>query len=119
MTDAFWDSYIAALLWVAPDLDSGKALDGEYSVTDFDPTDLAEHKERVSKWYDEHKPKWGILWPDGDVGSDFALTHNMCGAGFWDGDWPEPLATKLTEASHAFGNWIVVTGNRKLYIVRG
>ena len=24
------------------------------------------------------------------------------GCGFWDGDWPEPYATSLTDASKAF-----------------
>lgn len=26
------------------------------------------------------------------------------GAGFWDGDWPEPYAAQLTNASRRFGN---------------
>jgi hypothetical protein len=37
------------------------------------------------------------------AGHDFWLTRNGHGAGFWDGDWPEPLATVLTDAAHAFG----------------
>ena len=40
---------------------------------------------------------------DGRAGHDFWLTRNHHGAGFWDGDWPEPQATALTDAAHAFG----------------
>jgi len=38
------------------------------------------------------------------AGHDFWLTRCGHGAGFWDGDWPEPAATVLTDAAHAFGN---------------
>lgn len=34
---------------------------------------------------------------------DFWLTRNGHGAGFWDGDWPVPAATRLTEASEKAG----------------
>ena len=37
------------------------------------------------------------------AGHDFWLTRNGHGAGFWDGDWKEPAASKLDAASHAFG----------------
>ena len=34
---------------------------------------------------------------------DFIITRNGHGAGFWDGDWSEPIATKLTELCKKFG----------------
>ena len=34
---------------------------------------------------------------------DFILTRNGHGSGFWDGDWSEPIATKLTELCEKFG----------------
>ena len=37
------------------------------------------------------------------AGYDFWLTRNGHGAGFWDGDWPEPQASTLTDAARAFG----------------
>ncbi len=37
------------------------------------------------------------------AGHDFWLTRCGHGAGFWDGNWPEPAATRLTEAAKAFG----------------
>jgi hypothetical protein len=36
------------------------------------------------------------------AGHDFYLTRQRHGVGFWDGDWPEPAATRLTDAAHAF-----------------
>ena len=43
------------------------------------------------------------------AGHDFWLTRNGHGCGFWDGDWPEPTASTLDEASKA-------AGGRDLYI---
>ena len=34
---------------------------------------------------------------------DFWLTRNGHGAGFWDGDWPEPAASRLTALAKEFG----------------
>lgn len=36
------------------------------------------------------------------VAHDFWLTRNYHGAGFWDGDYEEPLGTQFTELSHKF-----------------
>jgi len=38
------------------------------------------------------------------AGMDIWLTRNRHGAGFWDGDWPEPFATEATKWSHAWGD---------------
>lgn len=37
------------------------------------------------------------------AGSDFWYTRNGHGCGFWDGGWPEPYATELTNAAKSFG----------------
>ena len=50
--------------------------------------------------------------PYGRAGHDFWLTRNGHGAGFRDGDWPEPFAAKLTEAAKR-------AGERDLYVSRG
>lgn len=42
------------------------------------------------------------------AGHDFWLTRVGHGAGFWDGDWPEPAATLLDTASKR-------AGTRELY----
>lgn len=42
------------------------------------------------------------------AGHDFWLTRNHHGAGFWDGDYPEPEGTELTKLSHSFGEvWLI------------
>lgn len=53
----------------------------------------------------------------GQAGHDFWLTRNRHGAGFWDGDWPEPYARTLTDAAHTFGECTLYVGDDgKLYI---
>lgn len=37
------------------------------------------------------------------AGHDFWLTRNGHGAGFWDGDWPQDVGKRLTDAAHAYG----------------
>jgi hypothetical protein len=45
------------------------------------------------------------------AGHAFWLTRNGHGAGFWDGDWPEPHASALDEASKAFGSFDLYVGD--------
>jgi hypothetical protein len=47
----------------------------------------------------------------GRAGHDFWLTRCGHGAGFWDGDWPEPYATMLTDAAKAFGEVDLYVGD--------
>lgn len=37
------------------------------------------------------------------AGHDFWLTRNEHGAGFWDGDWPEPYEDMLTKGAKCYG----------------
>lgn len=48
---------------------------------------------------------------ESDAGHDFWLTRNGHGAGFWDGDWPEPAATILSVASRACGEYELYVGD--------
>lgn len=51
------------------------------------------------------------------AGHDFALTRNGHGAGFWDGDLPEALGARLTEASKAAGEcWPYIGDDGTVYI---
>jgi hypothetical protein len=45
------------------------------------------------------------------AGHDFWLTREGHGAGFWDGDYPEPQATRLTKASKAYGGFDLYIGD--------
>lgn len=47
----------------------------------------------------------------GHAAHDFCLTRNGHGVGFWDGDWPEPYADKLTQAAKAFGEMNLYAGD--------
>ena len=59
----------------------------------------------------------GIENVDGHIAHDFWLTRNRHGAGFWDGDYPEPEATQLTDLAHTFGECHLYVGDdNKLYL---
>tara|TARA_R100000458_G_C8087084_1_gene119371 strand:- start:85 stop:477 length:393 start_codon:yes stop_codon:yes gene_type:complete len=70
-----WDSFIDQALEMGFDPDNDRI--GAYSSNESDVWDLAAH--------------------------DFILTRNGHGAGFWDGGWSEPIATKLTDLCKKFG----------------
>ena len=42
---------------------------------------------------------------------DFWFTRNGHGCGFWDGDWPEPIANELTANAKAYGECYVYCGD--------
>jgi len=44
-------------------------------------------------------------------GHDFWLTRQGHGAGFWDGDYPEPAGEQLTEISKTFGETDIYVGD--------
>jgi hypothetical protein len=48
---------------------------------------------------------------DSSHGHNFWLTRQGHGAGFWDGDYPEPAATQLTEISKKFGETYLYLGD--------
>lgn len=51
------------------------------------------------------------------AGHDFALTRNGHGAGFWDGDLPEELGSRLTVAAKAAGEcWPYIGDDGSVYI---
>jgi hypothetical protein len=55
--------------------------------------------------------------PEGHVAHDFWLTRCGHGAGFWDGDYPEPEASVLTTAATRFGEaWVTLGDDGLLYI---
>lgn len=49
------------------------------------------------------------------AGHDLYLTRNGHGAGFWDGDYFEPLGEALTEAAHALGESDLYQGDDGLF----
>ncbi len=114
----FIAAYLVTALWSSNDEsreDGGDPLDDNYTVADISPGTLAtmsgdcrnflaEAGETIEAAIETGEV---VAGPDfdawGRAGHDFWLTRNGHGAGFWDGDWPEPFAATLTDAAHAAG----------------
>lgn len=113
----FTCAYIECALWASTDNDyhgegdsrnlppgesnGGAPLDENYTADDLSPECLGAMLGDCEAFLDENARDCG-----GNLeraGHDFWLTRNDHGAGFWDGDWPEPAASRLTEASKRFG----------------
>lgn len=115
---AFTDAYIVAAMWSSID-DGGTPLDSAHDTDDLAPETLARMRADCRSFYDANVSH---IFCDGApnandgsgvatmAGHDFWLTRNGHGAGFWDGDWPEPAATILDEASKNFGEFNLYVG---------
>ncbi len=109
--DDFCGGYLYAALWSSTD-DNSVPLDKNYTFKDV----ALECMEQIAKDCTEFQEKHlqplldDETYDDVDrlhateyAGADFWLTRNETGAGFGDGDWPEPIASILTKASEEFG----------------
>lgn len=128
MSDAlsrFTASYIETALWSETD-DTGQPLEDTFAPSDLDPEALARMQADCAAFYGEH---WAIILegpcrgryegPE-QAGHDFWLTRNSHGAGFWDGDWPEPAASILDEAAKKTGECSLYVGDDgDLYLFAG
>ncbi len=121
--DEFTTAYLEAALWSETDETNpdqgGESLDTNYGIDDIEPETLAEMIEDCRKFQadnaelivDENSVVKSNYSTDALAGHDFLLTRNHHGCGFWDGDWQEPAATKLTDAAKAFGEYnLTATG---------
>lgn len=104
-------------------------MDDNYNETDLSPEALAkmladcakfesEQEEVIREAIETGEVRYGPdFGPMGRAGHDFWLTRNGHGCGFWDGDWPEPMAEALTQAAKAFGECDLYAGeDGRLYI---
>ena len=71
---------------------------------DFEPEN---HWQGIS-----HEPAWDA-WDQ--LAHDWILTRNGHGAGFWDGDWIEPIASHLTNLAKQSGEISVFLCDREIY----
>ena len=99
--DTFTRQYLTTALWSSTDGPDDTPMDRDYSIEDFSDEALAQAVEDCARFQAEHADDTGAH--DGRAGHDFWLTRNGHGAGFWDGDWPEAVGERLTDAAHAFG----------------
>jgi hypothetical protein len=127
--DAFIASYIETALWSSNDNSDpetgGDPLDANYSADDLSDECRAAMERDCATFYAAHSATWrgayahpvGYYTDDEYAAHDFWLTRNGHGAGFWDGDWSEPAAKVLTDASKAFGEVHLYVGDDgKIYM---
>ena len=100
--DTFTQAYLECALWVGVTDDSGESLD-QFDVTDIAPPTLAEMVADCKAFQESH---YDDMSDDlSGAGHDFFLTRNGHGAGFWDGDWPDDVGKRLTDAAHVYGEY--------------
>jgi len=105
--DNFTKAYLECALWAShmwiEGEDNPDPLEDHLDIDDL-PTEVIEEAKSDCDGF-RKLVDWNELEDADDTrgGHDFFLTREGHGAGFWDGDWPEPLATTLTQASKAFG----------------
>lgn len=120
--DPFTRAYIEAALWSTTDNadeSGGEPLDANYTTKDIAPETLAQMIEDCKEFQAAHADliAAGSLHANNQwtaeeyAGHDFWLTREGHGAGFWDGAWPEPAATTLTDAAHAYGSFDLYVGD--------
>jgi len=111
--DDFTYSYIRTALWSTNDNSDemgGEPLEKNYNIHNIS-------KDTLDKMINDSKKFQKLAGDNLNIGSlsqaghDFWLTRNGHGAGFWDGDWPEPEATELTKLSKSFGEFDLYVGD--------
>lgn len=109
----FSAAYLEAALWSSkPDGPEGDAWD----AAELSPELEAAMARDCAAFYVTHGELVEAHGEASQAGHDFWLTRCGHGAGFWDGDWPEPAASILTKASEGFGNVDLYLGDDgKLY----
>lgn len=104
--DSFTQGYIEAAFFTSSD-ENGNALEQGFAV--LAPETLAVMTADCAKFCEGsawlravNAAKYYEFPGEEQAGHDFWFTRNGHGCGFWDGDWPEPYATALTDAAKAF-----------------
>lgn len=101
----FTQAYIECALWSSTD-DDGNPLDN--GNRNLSITCREKFEADCASFYADNSEHF---MSDEAAGHDFWLTRCGHGAGFWDGDWPEPQATILDEAAKRFGNVDLYVGD--------
>jgi hypothetical protein len=116
--DTFTTAFVEALLWSETDRDEDGNM-GE-NFEDYSPEDIDEKgmTEIISDCKGFQREFWKLIKNDlSSAGTDFCLTRNGHGAGFWDGGWPEEEGHILTKGSKVYGTLCLMRGDDgKLYV---
>jgi len=117
--DTFFDQYLKTALWFLTD-DDGYPLDAEFGPADFSKKGLGAMRQEAKNFLAYPGVTEAIEETGGDyskAGLDFWLAQNGHGAGFWDGGWPEPRATLLTNAAESFENVDLYVSREKVHVL--
>ncbi len=109
----FTQKYIVTGLWSSTDEsrdDGGDPLSDNYGISDIEPASLAKMEADCQRFLAANEADLAF-GSDEHGGHDFWLTRNGHGAGFWDGDWPEQVGERLTDAAKAFGECNLYIGD--------
>lgn len=106
--DEMTDAYVETALWASTD-DDGESLDQRFTADDIHPDTLAQMRADCADFLRGNADDIGEQY--GRAGHDFWLTRNRHGAGFWDGDWPNDVGQRLTNASHPYGSYDLYVGD--------
>jgi len=115
--EEFFDAYVECALWSSTDNDgdplneSGRQIDQDTLDKMRADCDAFYDANCLDLVHDDIPPVRNGVTSTERAGHDFWLTRCGHGAGFWDGDWPEPYATRLTDACKAFGNVDLYVGD--------
>ena len=106
--DAFTKGYVDCALWSSCD-DNGTPLDRNHYLDHIDRDTLAQMARDCQQFQAWHYAD--IAGREGEAGRDFWLTRNGHGAGFWDGDWDDRDAERLTSNCKAYGEFDLYVGD--------
>jgi len=115
--DKFFDGYVEAALFSSTDESTesgGDPLDDNYDRSDFTKEALRKMRRDADSFARANAAL--IEGREREAGIDFWFTRNGHGAGFWDGDWPEPDATTLTNASQRYGEQYIYVSRGRLHV---
>ncbi len=118
--DAFTTAYLTAALFTEdPNPGQGEYQQhGEWTIDNIDPESLAKAVDECNHFQNVHYSD--IETDIGHAGRDFWYTRNGHGCGFWDGDWPEDIGKRLTDASETYGSRSLYLGDdNRLYFDEG
>jgi hypothetical protein len=107
--DTFTRAYISAAFFTST-VGEGEPMDKSYTSADLAPETRARMIADAERFQEENNDDL-VEGSAEQAGRDFWYTRNGHGAGFWDGGWPEPEATRLTDAAHAFGQYDLLVGD--------
>lgn len=119
--DEFVVAYVACALWSSMDESDpetgGDPLDYNYAICDLSESARVSMLKDCVKFLDDDEIVACVEDQHSQAGHDFWLTRNGHGAGFWDGDWPEPCASRLDSCAKAFGECDLYVGDDGLIYV--